>query len=262
MMNEEKLKGYLLILGVVLIVLLPTGYIISSKIKSKKLNKNGIKSTAIIQKVERNRNIRTKTFSYSITLKYKDANKNEFLETLLIDFLEYKKRFKGQEIEILYDKTNPKNVEILNYRQFKKTEERILSYEDLIDFQTQLNPEYILDKLNKIAHGWQIRGNDSSFFINVNRHSYLIVKKDTTKYITDLSLDGEIEKYIEKIDFLESKKINVGYIYNPFLNLEKPKKNISMTVFVKEKEKEGYTLKFHDQIDYQRKLWNVMTSIK
>ncbi|MBA6157365.1 hypothetical protein H3Z83_12680 [Tenacibaculum sp. S7007] len=261
-MNEDKLKGYLLIVGIALIVLLPIVYIISSKIKSKELNSNGIKSTAIVQRVERNKNVKTRTFSYFITLKYQDYNNNEYSETLPIDFSEYRKRVKGQEIEILYDKMNPKNIEILDYKKFKKTEERILFYEDLIDFQNQLNPEYILDKLNKISYGWEIREKDSSFFINRIRQSYLIVKKDTTKYITDLIHNNDITKHIEKTDFMESEKMNVGYIYNPFLNIEKPKKNISMTVFAKNKIKGECTLKFYDQIDYKRKLWNVMSSVK
>ncbi|WAC03733.1 hypothetical protein N7U66_10055 [Lacinutrix neustonica] len=258
-MKKEKLKGYLLIVGIASIILFPIVYIISSKIQSEELNKIGIKSTAIVQKVERTRNVRTRTFSYFITLSYQDDNKKEYSETLSIDFSEYQKRSKGQEIEILYDKENPKNIEILDYRKFKNTEERILHYDDLIIFQKNKNPEFILDKLNQISYGWEIKGNDSTFFINKSRKSYLINKKDTIRFFTTVANYTDVENQTKRKGLSEYEKIEVGYANNPFSNFTVIKKDFSMKVYSKKKQEGEFTLRRYEQFDSKRKMWNVMS---
>ena len=99
-MNSPKSKFYLLISGIALIVLVPIIYNIVGHLKSNKLNADGIKTEAIIKDLTRSRNIRTRTFYYSISLSYKDGNGTSYLETIEIDYENYHDKAIGQNIDM------------------------------------------------------------------------------------------------------------------------------------------------------------------
>jgi hypothetical protein len=81
-----------------------------------------------------------------------------------------KNYYKGQELHIIYSKTNPQIIDLLTdeetVRSFRKTEERPLFITDLLRLSA-INPDQLSAELNRISYGWTF---DAGKSVYVNEH--------------------------------------------------------------------------------------------
>lgn len=265
-MKNEKLKAIFKLSLVASIPLYAIVYFAFDKIQSNKLHNHGIKTTAIVQKKEKTRELNGRGLrmkdAYYITIEYQDYNNIRYTKKFRVNNSEYGKRGKGDSVEVLYNKEEPRIVVLIDYRKYKNTQERTLRFDDLIDFQKNNNTKYILDKLNQIAYGWEVKKDDSTFFLNKVRKSYLVMYKDSSKYFANWRHSEDISDYIDKIVFPEREEIRIGNLDNPFDNLTKPEEGLYFKTLAKIKEVEGFTIRYNHEIDFKMKAWYVLSCYK
>ena len=164
-MKKDKVKSNLLIWSLIIIFISLFLYpIVKMNLKTEELIVEGIKTEALIQNMEKLR-VRRLNY-YSITLKYKDFDGNEYNETIPVSGVDFYKNSKGQKVEILYMPDNPKEVDLVNYKKLYKTEERDLKPQDLRRFNVNKDVDFIYNELNKISFGWLLDEKDSTLFLN------------------------------------------------------------------------------------------------
>lgn len=128
---------------------------------------------------------------------YEDVSNSEFQNFYL-----------NQEINLIYSKTNPENINLLisdsDFRKFKKSKERDILPQDLINFMAVDNKN-AQKELNKISYGWEYH-KQKMMWINVRKNIAISLSNNLVIYIGEnvdvarnyLEKDGY--KLIEPID--------------------------------------------------------------
>jgi len=120
----------------------------------------------------------------------------EIPESQLKDF------YKGQELHIIYSKTNPQIIDLLtdeeSVRSFRKTEERPLFITDLFRLSA-INPDQLSAELNRISYGWDFNA-DKRVYVNEhfknaigfigNRLAFICQQEDRFAIIDSLKAKG------------------------------------------------------------------------
>lgn len=93
----------------------------------------------------------------------------------------------GQEINIIYSKTNPQNMELLAYdsdvRDYIGSEERRIEINDLFNLFSKKESE-ILGVLNNISYGWEYNSY-KKMWMNNKRNISITINTDIIKCISD-----------------------------------------------------------------------------
>ncbi|MES2575276.1 MAG: hypothetical protein V4572_10060 [Bacteroidota bacterium] len=93
----------------------------------------------------------------------------------------------GQEINMLYSKTNPQNIELLTYdtdvRDYMGTEERRIEIKDLFNLFA-IKQNKVLGVLNNISYGWKYNIY-KKIWINQKRNIAIAIDDNTIKCISD-----------------------------------------------------------------------------
>lgn len=124
-----------------------------------------------------------------------------------VSHYEFESFYLDQKVNLIYSKTNPRNIAILNneynIKKFKKSEERDLLPKDLI-FLMKVEDKNILKELNKISYGWL---HDSSKNIWVNNRKNIAIHTPDNNSISYLSNNLELPNYyLEKEGFVKIDK--------------------------------------------------------
>lgn len=260
-MDKNKTKAYLLFAGLGLIILIPLVFLIYNNIKDSRLYDHGLKINGIVKELDRSRNSRTRTYNYYMTVDFRDTNGKVYSEKITIDYETYRENPVGKSIEILIDKDNPTSITLVDATKYYKTEERVLTPKDLIEFYEDNDIEFILSKLNKISIGWYIDESDSNTFVNPKRQSYIKLRADSITYHGIVSHENDLKQYINALDKTGYGKFDPGYLVDiPFGNIPEPQQKIrGQRVFDKYLFKD-YELLLFNQIDYSNKAWVILSA--
>ena len=122
-----------------------------------------------------------------ITVKFTTKEGHEVIATEDVSTYQFKDFYIGQEINIVYSKANPLNIDLLidedSVKELKSTQERDIAPNDLINLVNADN-NAITNTLNKISFGW-IYEPTKSFWINEKRRTMILKNKDVLTFISD-----------------------------------------------------------------------------
>lgn len=114
--------------------------------------------------------------------------------------------YEGQEVKVVYSKTNPHNNDLLLFddaiRKFKNSIERDITPNDLANL-IGLKKEQVELELNKIAYGWEYDTNKKAW-LNERKDIGIAVRENEVSY---LSSNAQFTRYLlEKNGFVTINK--------------------------------------------------------
>lgn len=139
-----------------------------------------------------------------ITVKFETKEGKEIIATEDVSTYQFKNFYEGQEINIVYSRENPHNIDLLiddsSVKDLKSTQEREIEPNDLLNFVSASNEE-ITNNLNRISFGWTYNSEKSSW-VNEKRRNIIMKESNTITFISD--------KLDQNLTFPE-KFINLGF---------------------------------------------------
>jgi amino acid transporter len=124
------------------------------------------------------------TFS-TIVVEFMTEEGNKVIAYEDVSSYEFQQFYIGQEVNLVYSKTNPKNIDLLvnaeNVRELMDTQERQIDPSDLIAL-ISTKQEDVLGKLNKIMYGWNYNG-EKSMWINEKHNSIVMLADNEVRFI-------------------------------------------------------------------------------
>lgn len=196
------------IMATSIIITVPTWMILTfvfwmnfSSHEGSELRENGVKVTGTILdgfSVE-NR----KGGMYDVKIKFQTVEGKEITVNESVSENEFSRFKKGQEIELVYSKSDPNIVELLTnksaIKKVYKTEERRLRVDDLFNL---FNSDYVqmTDELERISHGWKISKDSTKIYQGQN---YAIVhpEPNTIQLLSFGSEFWDFSKQLEELKF-------------------------------------------------------------
>lgn len=139
-----------------------------------------------------------------ITVKFNTKEGKEIIATEDISTYQFKNFYEGQEINIVYSRENPHNIDLLidesSIKDLKSTQEREIEPNDLINFVSATD-ENITGTLNKISFGWVYDAQKRSW-VNEKRQNMIMKGDKMISFITD---------DIEPVTTFSEKFVKLGF---------------------------------------------------
>jgi hypothetical protein len=158
--------------------------------KTSELKEYGEKITGTIVNGSSFRMGRGKSFEIIVQFVTKDGKTRIASES--IGESEFRKFYKGQQVELIYSTKNPGMVELLTNKtaiqDYTNSEERDVKIQDLIDLTAGQNVD-VDNFLNKINYGWKLNCNDS---IWINERKKAAIRINQPFGITYISYDKAV----------------------------------------------------------------------
>jgi hypothetical protein len=102
-----------------------------------------------------------------------------------VDTYEFQGFYLNQEVNLIYSKTNPKNINFLltdaDISKFKNSQEKEITPNDLIKL-ISLNSKDIKTELDKISYGWEFN-NQEMLWVNKRKNLGISINSKTVNYI-------------------------------------------------------------------------------
>jgi hypothetical protein len=102
-----------------------------------------------------------------------------------VDTYEFQGFYLNQEVNLIYSKTNPKNINFLlsdaDISKFKNSQEKEITPNDLIKL-ISLNSKDIKTELDKISYGWEFN-NQEMLWVNKRKNLGISINSTTVNYI-------------------------------------------------------------------------------
>lgn len=125
---------------------------------------------------------------------------------------EFKQIYEGQEVNVVYSKTNPHNVDVLLFddaiRKFKNSLERDITPQDLANL-IGLEKEQVEVELNKIIYGWEYDNNKKAWF-NERKNIGISVHENKVSY---LSLNAQYAHFLLERNGFVAIKSESGLLF-------------------------------------------------
>ncbi|WP_035651789.1 hypothetical protein [Flavobacterium sp. ASV13] len=126
---------------------------------------------------------------------------------------EFNQIYEGQEVNVVYSRTNPHNIDVLLFddaiRKFKNSLERDIILQDLTNL-IGLEKEQVGVELNKIIYGWKYDNNKKAWF-NERKNIGVSVHENKVSY---LSLNAQYANFLlERNGFVVINKSESGLLF-------------------------------------------------
>jgi hypothetical protein len=143
----------------------------------------------------------------NVTVEFETQDGQKMVVSKDISKYEFKNFYKGQEVNLVYSKDNPRNIELLtnesSIRNFKNTEEREFEPDDLIQLMMAPNTE-ITNKLNKINYGWKFDAVGNRW-INEEWQSIISIRGNELKFIGNRGYNMTYPTKLEMLGYKMTK---------------------------------------------------------
>lgn len=127
-----------------------------------------------------------------------------------VDSYEFKGFYLNQEVNLIYSKTNPKNISLLmsdsDIIRFKDSKERDILPKDLI-YLMSVERENILTVLNQISYGWEFNEQEA-LWVNNRKNIGISISVDVVVYIANNFTTADY--FLEKNGFKRVDKVSSG----------------------------------------------------
>lgn len=138
-----------------------------------------------------------------VTVQFQTKEGENIITTEDISSYTFKDFYKGQEVNLIYSKKNPRNIDLLTsettIKNVTQSEEREITPEDLIKF-ISLQPEDIGASLDKISYGWEMNPEDSSW-TNTRKNLSLKANSQNVVFIADFATAHHFPKELAKLGY-------------------------------------------------------------
>ncbi|MBC7440781.1 MAG: hypothetical protein H7250_12470 [Flavobacterium sp.] len=138
-----------------------------------------------------------------------------------VDTYEFQGFYLNQEVNLIYSKTNPENINFLltdaDISKFKNSKEKEITPNDLIKLMS-LNTKDIKTELNKISYGWEFN-NQEMLWVNKRKNLGISINSTTVNYIgqnfstADYFLKKNGFKRIDKIETSSLSRLDANKLY-------------------------------------------------
>jgi len=139
----------------------------------------------------------------TIVVEFETKEGKKTIVSKTVDASEFKDFYKGEEVHIIYSKTNPHNIDLLDnansVRNFKGSEERDLEPADLMRL-VAASPENLDSELNKISYGWAYNS-EKGAWINNKRECAIALKGNELNFVGKEDYNTTIPTYLTQNGF-------------------------------------------------------------
>jgi hypothetical protein len=147
-----------------------------------------------------------------VTVAFVTKNGKNITATEDISSYEFKNFYKDQEVELIYSKDDPQNIDLLtnasSIKEFIGSEERDLTAEDLLGLMNERR-QTVLGKLNHISFGWQYRSADSAW-INEKKELAIAIKDNELMCISGYIAMIKYPKQLLALGFVQTSEQQGG----------------------------------------------------
>lgn len=143
-----------------------------------------------------------KSINYAdVTVEFTTKEGKKVIAVEDVSTYDFKQFYKGQIVNIIYSKDNPKNIDLLidtdNIKELKNTQERELEPSDLINLVGEQfkNAD---SKLNKISYGWYF-DETKKYWVNERKGNIIKIENDGNQLVFIESINNYSYTYPNKL---------------------------------------------------------------
>jgi hypothetical protein len=144
----------------------------------------------------------------SITVEFETTEGQKLTVSKDVAAYQFKNFYKGQEIHLIYSKSNPRNIDLLadesSIRNFKNTQEREFEPTDLLRL-VSVSKQDMTNELNKINYGW-VYNASRNLWINEKRQSIITLNDNELHLIGKEDYNLSFPLYLDQNGFTMTNK--------------------------------------------------------